>query len=183
MKIIFLGSQGSGKSTQAKLAAKKLKLPVIEMGQLFRDKAASQDSESFQIKRALEVGVLVPDEIAIKTLQSRISQSDCGSGYILDGYPRNYAQIEGLEKDIDKVFYIKVSDQEGIQRLIRRARDDDNLPVVTKRLQVYHELTEPLLSYFRQRGILEEINGDRTIEEVAEDIERRLEDAKVTKQS
>ena len=175
MKIIFLGSQGSGKSTQAKLAAKKLKLPVIDMGQLFRDRAGDEDSESFEIKKALEVGILVPDTIAIKTLQSRISKPDCANGYVLDGYPRNYAQLEGLEKDIDKVFYIKVSDQEGIRRLIARARYDDNLSTVTKRLQIYHRITEPLLAYFKQKGILEEIDGDRTVEEVAGDIQKRLE--------
>src|SRR3989344_8524682 len=175
MKIIFLGSQGSGKSTQAQLVAKKLNLPCIEMGQLFRDKEKDKDSQAQEIKRALDVGELVPDEIAIKTLQSRIIKPDCANGYVLDGYPRNYAQLEGLEKDIDKVFYIKVSDQEGIRRLIVRARHDDNLSTVTKRLQIYHRITEPLLTYFRQKGILEEINGHRKVEEVADDIKKRLE--------
>ena len=179
MKIIFLGSQGSGKSTQAKLAAQKLKLPVIEMGQLFRDRASDKDSESFEIQKALEVGTLVPDTIAIKTLRSRISKPDCVNGYVLDGYPRNYAQLEGLEEDIDKVFYIKASDQEGIKRLIARARHDDNLSTVTKRLEIYHRMTEPLLAYFRQRGILEEVDGDRKIEEVEKNIERRLTNGKV----
>jgi len=179
MKIIFLGSQGSGKSTQAKLAAQKLELPVIEMGQLFRDRASDKDSESFEIQKALEVGTLVPDTIAIKTLRSRISKPDCVNGYVLDGYPRNYAQLEGLEEDIDKVFYIKASDQEGIKRLIARARHDDNLSTVTKRLEIYHRMTEPLLAYFRQRGILEEVDGDRKIEEVEKNIERRLTNGKV----
>ena len=178
MKIIFLGSQGSGKSTQAQLVAKKLNLPCIEMGQLFRDKAKDKDSQAQEIKRALDVGELVPDEIAIKTLHDRLLKADCANGYVLDGYPRNYAQLEGLEKDIDKVFYIKVSDQEGIRRLIARARHDDNLSIVTKRLQIYHRMTEPLLTYFRQRGILEEVDGDRTIEEVEKDIERHLTNGK-----
>lgn len=175
MKIIFLGSQGSGKSTQAQLVAEKLKLPCIEMGQLFRDKAKDKDSQAQEIKRALDVGELVPDEITVKTLHDRLFKADCARGYVLDGYPRNYAQLEGLEKDIDKVFYIKVSDQEGIKRLIARARHDDNLSIVTKRLQIYHRMTEPLLAYFRQRGLLEEIDGNRSIEEVARDIQKRLE--------
>ena len=175
MKIIFLGSQGSGKSTQAQLVAKKLNLPCIEMGQLFRDKAKDKDSQAQEIKRALDVGELVPDEIAIKTLHDRLLKADCVRGYVLDGYPRNYAQLEGLEKDIDKVFNIKLSDHEGIKRSINRARTDDNLQVLTRRLKLYHQKTEPLLAYFGQKGILEEIDGDRTVEEVAGDIQKRLE--------
>jgi len=172
MKIIFLGSQGSGKSTQAQFVAKKLNLSCIEMGQLFRDKAKDKDSQAHEIKRALDVGELVPDEIAIKTLHDRLLKADCAKGYVLDGYPRNYAQLEGLEKDINKVFNIKLSDHEGIKRSIERARTDDNLQVLTRRLELYHQKTEPLLAYFRQKGILEEIDGNRSIEEVARDIQK-----------
>lgn len=175
MKIIFLGSQGSGKSTQAQLVAKKLNLPCIEMGQLFRDKAKDKDSQAQEIRRALDVGDLVPDEIAVKTLHDRLLKTDCARGYVLDGYPRNYAQLEGLEKDIDKVFNIKLLDHEGIKRSIERARTDDNLQVLTRRLELYHQKTEPLLVYFRQKGILEEIDGNRSIEEVANDVQKRLE--------
>ena len=110
MKIIFLGSQGSGKSTQAQLVAKKLNLPCIEMGRLFRDRAKDKDPKVQEIKRALEGGELVPDEIAVKSLRERLLKPDCANCYVLDGYPRNYAQLEGLQSDIDKVFYIKVSD-------------------------------------------------------------------------
>ena len=115
---------------------------------------------------------MVPDEIAIKTLHDRLLKADCAKGYVLDGYPRNYAQLEGLEKDINKVFNIKLSDHEGIKRSIERARTDDNLQVLTRRLELYHQKTEPLLAYFRQKGILEEIDGNRSIEEVARDIQK-----------
>lgn len=174
MKIIFLGAQGSGKSSQAKMLADKLNLPYIEMGQLLRDKAKEDGNEAGEIKQALEVGNLVPDAITTGLLKDRVSQSDSNGGYILDGYPRNYAQIEGLPQDVDKVFYIKVSDNEGIQRLIARGRHDDSLDVISRRLELYHRETEPLLTYFRQKGIIEEINGERTQAEVHQDIISKL---------
>lgn len=174
MKIIVLGGQGSGKSTQAKLLAEKLKLPSIEMGQLFRDKSKETDKDAIEIKKSLDLGELVSDEIAVRTLQNRLAQSDVKNGYVLDGYPRNYAQLEGLELDIDKVFYIRVSDQEGIKRSIERARDDDNLELLSRRLAIYHQKTEPLLSYFRQKAILEEVDGERPIPAIAKDIEERV---------
>ena len=171
MKLIFLGSQGSGKSTQASTLSQKLVLPYIEMGQLMRDKA----QEAGEVREALEKGDLVPDNIAVVTLKERLAKSDCKNGYILDGYPRNYAQLEGIESDIDKVFFIKVSDQEGIKRLIDRARHDDTLETITRRLELYHQQTEPLLLYFKQKGILEEIDGQRNIDEVHQDIINRLQ--------
>ncbi|OGD89612.1 hypothetical protein A3D81_02595 [Candidatus Curtissbacteria bacterium RIFCSPHIGHO2_02_FULL_40_17] len=174
MKLLFLGSQGSGKSTQAKLLAGKLDLPYIEMGQLFRDKSKSQSQGGADIKRALDVGNLVPDHLATKTLHERLLQPDCKRGYVLDGYPRNYAQLEGLDQDIDRVFYIKVSDQEAIRRLLARARTDDNLKVLTRRLEIYHKETEPLLGYFRERGILEEIDGERPVEMIAKEISQKI---------
>lgn len=176
-KIIFLGGQGSGKSTQAKMLAEKLGLPYIEMGQLFRDKSRESDTEAGEIRAALEVGDLVPDLIAIKTLKERVEKDDCKNGFVLDGYPRNYAQLEGLPQGIDKVFYIKVTDEEAIRRLIDRGRQDDSLDVITRRLELYHRETEPLLTYFRQEKILEEVDGQRTIEEIHEDIVKRLENA------
>lgn len=174
MRSIFLGGQGSGKSTQAKMLAEKLGLPYIEMGQLFRDKSRENNIEAGEIRAALETGDLVPDAIAVKTLQDRVKKNDCKNGYVLDGYPRNYAQLEGLPRGIDKVFYIKVNDDEAIRRLIDRGRHDDSLDIITKRLKLYHMETEPLLAYFRQEKILEEIDGERTIEEIYTDVKSRL---------
>lgn len=175
MRIIFLGSQGSGKSTQAQLAAQKLKVPWIEMGQLLRDRAQAADSEAIEIEQALNTGALVRDQITIKSLRERLQHRDCKNGYVIDGYPRNYAQLEGLPHPIDKVFYVKVSDQEGIRRSINRARSDDTLKVLTTRLKLYHQMTEPLLTYFRQKGILQEVDGERTIEAIEKDVAKILD--------
>lgn len=174
-KIIFLGPQGSGKSTQAKMLASKLSLPYIEMGQLFRDRAKESDQDAGDIRQALEQGNLVPDSIAIKTLQERLQQVDAKGGFILDGYPRNYAQLEGLPQSIDKVFYIEVPDDIAIQRLIDRGRHDDSLDVISRRLELFHRETEPLLTYFRQQKIIEEVSGEKGIGETHQEIISRLE--------
>lgn len=174
IKIIILGSQGSGKSTQAKLLAEKLVVPYIEMGQLLRDKAQDNSKEADESREAIKVGNLVPEKIVIRSLAERIEKSDCQNGFVLDGFPRNYAQLEGLPKDIDKVFFIKVSDSEAIKRLIARARYDDSLDVIQRRLDLYHRETEPLLAYFRQKRILEEVDGQRTIEEIHQEIVEKV---------
>lgn len=175
MKIIFLGAQGSGKSTQAQRLAEKLNLPCLEMGQLLRDKAQSNDSQSLEIRESLQAGNLVADEITTKTLEDRIQLPDCQNGFILDGYPRNYAQLAATPKDINLVFYINISDRSAFSRLLNRGRADDTMDLISRRLELYHKSTEPLLAYFKQQNILEELNGEKSIEEIQTEINTRLE--------
>lgn len=174
MKVIFLGSQGSGKSTQAKLLAQKLSLPYIEMGQVFRDRADNLDDLAAKIKKALASGNLVDDEVATTTLKDELKKPQFQNGYILDGYPRNSVQLAALEPDIDKVFYIKVSDEKAVERLLLRRREDDTRKALQKRLEIYHNQTEPLLAIFKQKGNLEEINGQNSIEEIHREIFKKI---------
>lgn len=174
MKFIFLGGQGSGKSTQAKLLADYLSLPLVEMGQIFREKAKENDSEGQAIRKSLDAGELVPDNIAAETLKNKLKSPEFSKGYILDGYPRNAAQLQGLEEDIDKVFFVHVSDSEALKRLSLRAREDDTKEALQKRLQIYHEQTEPLLEEFKKQQKLITVDGERTIEEIHKDIEEKV---------
>ena len=167
MNIIFLGPQGSGKSTQAKMLANQLNLPYIEMGQIFRDKTKKSGEIARQIKASLDAGELVPDEIAVETLNEKLKTPDCKNGFVLDGYPRNQFQMDGLDENIDIVFYVKVSDTEAINRLFLRGRHDDKEELLKRRLEIYHEKTEPLLESFKSRGILIDINGEQSVEDVA----------------
>lgn len=174
MKIIFLGVQGSGKSTQAQQLARKLNVPYIEMGQLLRDKTRDTDEQANKIKSALDVGDLVSNQITISILRKRLSQPDCQSGFILDGYPRNQEQLEKLPNEIDQVFYVKISDEEAIKRLLARARHDDNRKSIERRIELYHQQTEPLLDYFKNQGVLTEIDGRPPIKDVYKEIIARL---------
>jgi adenylate kinase len=174
MKIIVLGGQGSGKSTQANLLAKELNIPHIEMGQLLRDKSKDNDDVADKIRQSLESGRLVSDEITTNTLTQKISNPPFNNGFVLDGYPRNNTQMTVLPRDIYKVFYIKVSDTEAIQRLLKRGRADDNKDLISKRLKIYHDQTEPLLDNFKKQNLLLEINGERTIKEIHTDIMSKI---------
>lgn len=178
MKVIFLGPQGSGKSTQAKILADYIKLPYVEMGQMFRDKAEENSDLGKKVKISLDTGELVPDDIAVNLLNEKLNGPNYRNGFVLDGYPRNQAQMDGLKQEIDKVFYIKVSDAEAIKRLSLRARHDDTEELLKRRLEIYHEKTEPLLSKFRDRGILVDINGERTIEEINTQLTKIVTDGK-----
>ena len=175
MKIIFLGPQGSGKSTQAKMLADYLSVPYVEMGQLLRDKMNDTDQDAKVIRTAMETGTLVADnKITIRTLNQRLSKPDYAKGFILDGYPRNDEQVRNLPEGIDMVFYINIPDDEAVERLLKRGRTDDTPEVIRKRLETYHQETEPILSYFKQKGILAEIDGTPSIEEVDADIKMRI---------
>ena len=170
MKIIFLGVQGSGKSTQAEMLAKKLDIPYLDMGHLLRDRAANNDELGRQIRETLDAGHLIEDAITISILRQKLKSLDPIAGFVLDGFPRNFAQYNALDVDIDLVFYVVASDEEATRRLFLRARSDDTKDALKKRLEIYHRETEPLLSKFRQREILQEVDGERPIETIHEDI-------------
>ncbi|MFC2010706.1 adenylate kinase [Chloroflexota bacterium] len=124
MYIIFLGAPGAGKGTQAARVAQELKLVQVATGDLFRQALEQGTELAMQAKSYMEKGQLVPDEITIKMVLGRISAPDCESGVIFDGFPRNLKQAEALDealleqgKAIDKVVYIKVPEEELLERL------------------------------------------------------------------
>lgn len=166
MKYIFLGGQGSGKSTQARLLAEKLNLPCIDMGQVFRDKSKESDEEAQEIRKSLEVGDLVKNGIAVKVINDELKKPKYQNGYVLDGYPRNKHQMEGLTDNVDIVFYVRVSDKEAVKRLSLRKREDDSFEILSRRLAIYHEQTEPLIEEYRSKGILKEVDGERSIKKI-----------------
>ena len=127
MYIIFLGAPGAGKGTQAARVAEELNLVHIASGDMFREAVEKRDELAIQAKSYMEKGMLVPDEITIQMVLERISAPDCKHGVILDGFPRNLKQAEALDealtqqaKVIDSVVYIKVSEEELLERLSGR---------------------------------------------------------------
>ena len=127
MYIVFLGAPGAGKGTQANRVADELKLVHIASGDMFREALEKRDKLANEAKSYMEKGVLVPDEITIRMVLERISAPDCENGAIFDGFPRNLAQAKALDKAlakqdkvIDKVVYIKVSEEELLARLSGR---------------------------------------------------------------
>ncbi|MFC2020519.1 adenylate kinase [Chloroflexota bacterium] len=141
--IIFLGAPGAGKGTQAARVAQELNLAHVATGDLFRQAQEQGTELGLKAKSYLEKGQLVPDEITIGMVLERISAPDCEGGVILDGFPRNLGQAKALEKAlvewgkaVDKVIYIKVSEEELLKRLSGRW--------ICRQCQApYHEVNSP----------------------------------------
>lgn len=174
MKIVVMGPQGSGKSTQAELLAKKLNLPHLQTGELYRQMAKTDSPLGKKIKSFLDQGQLVPDREHNSLLKKEIKKPRYKRGFVLDGSPRTLSQAKTQPFETDRVFYLQVSDEENTKRLLKRGRADDTPALISQRLKIYHQETEPVLDYYRQQGILTEIDGERPIEEIAKDIIERL---------
>lgn len=170
MKILFIGPQGSGKSTQGKLLAQFLEVPYISTGDIFRQ--LSQTDEL--IKGFLEKGKLVEDWTTTQVVKERVEESDCKNGFILDGYPRNLGQVKTFDPGFDKVIYLKLSDDVVLKRLRERGREDDTEELIAERLRIYHQQTDPILDYYQTKGLLLEINGEGKIEEIQKEIRDQI---------
>lgn len=194
MHIIFYGPEGSGKGTQAKLLAELFNIPHIQSGDLVRDAAKNDEGLIGDAMRfALSSGKYVADSEMFVLWKKRLKQKDAKNGWIIDGFPRNITQAEFLFDKvskygytIDKVFYLKLSEEEALRRLQARKRElfkgsnitHDTPELIKSRLSEFKKGQDELLEYLRKKNVLEEIDGDRSIEEVRKDILSRLESAK-----
>lgn len=174
MKIVIIGPQGSGKTTQAEILAKKLNLCVIEVGTLLRKMAEGKGKKSEEIRKELNAGDLIDDRLVARLFQEEVQRANCQRGFVTDGYPRTLDQHNFFDPGFDVAFYLKLSDEEAVKRLLKRGREDDTPHSIKERLDWYHKETTPLLDYYRQQGILAIIDGDRSIEDVASQILKKL---------
>jgi adenylate kinase len=186
LDIVILGPPGAGKGTQGKLIAADAGIPHVNTGEMFRAECAAGTELGERVSSILDAGDLVPDEVTIEVVRARLGQDDTARGFVLDGFPRTLAQAEALDRvlaEIDRgelcvVLDFQVSDEIAVQRLLGRAgvegRSDDAPDRVQHRLDVYHEKSEPLVEYYRARGILVGIHADRTVEEVFAEVQQVL---------
>lgn len=176
MKIILIGIQGSGKSTQGNLLSEKLSIPYLSTGHIFREIAKEKTPFGRYVKETLNAGVLIPDDKTLEIVDDYLGRDEYKNGYILDGFPRTVKQAEEFREKIDHVIYLNVSDREALWRLSYREdeREDETLLALRKRIELFHELTEPVLDYYREKGLLTELNGEKEIEEISEEIMERL---------
>ena len=114
MNLILLGAPGAGKGTQAELLVEKLSIPAISTGNMLREAIANGTELGKKVKKLMDNGSLVPDEVILDLVQERVAQPDCAKGFILDGVPRTLAQAEALEARgvrIDHVVSIEIDDE------------------------------------------------------------------------
>jgi adenylate kinase len=184
-RLLLLGPPGAGKGTQAQRLAERLGIPQISTGDMLRAAVAAGTEVGRRAKSFMDVGKLVPDETVIGVALERLGQPDAKQGFILDGFPRTPAQADALDQalprlgcSLERCVSLQVDEEELVKRLLRRAeiegRPDDNEQTIRTRMQVYRESTAPLVAYYRARGVLREIDGEGSVGEVAERLERAL---------
>jgi adenylate kinase len=177
MNIILMGIQGSGKSTQGNLLAKKLGVPYLSTGHIFRSIAQEKTKWGRYVKETLNAGILIPDEKTLPIVKDYLTRPEYQEGWILDGFPRTLNQAKEFGEKIDKVIYLKVSDEEALKRLAYRndqIREDDTTIAIKKRIDLYHRVTEPVIDFYKNQGILTEIDGEQSIEEIHREILAKL---------
>ena len=187
MNIILLGPPGAGKGTQAKILQKAHGIIQLSTGDMLRSSVASGSKLGQQAKAVMDSGNLMPDDIMIQIISQRIEQTDCINGFILDGFPRTTEQalaledmLESSDKVLDFVIEIVVDDEILVDRIKSRVeemsqedrRSDDNVETLRKRLGIYHAQTAPILPFYSERGMLNQVDGMKSITEVSNKIKQ-----------
>lgn len=200
MKLIFLGPPGAGKGTQADRISELYGIAHISTGDMLRSQMRAGTPLGAEAKGYIERGELVPDELIVAMVAERIKDADCNNGFLLDGFPRTVAQAEALSNisNIDMVIDIAVPEEKLLDRITGRRmcsgcgagyhtssyskdtcekcgaalyiRDDDKPETVKNRIAVYERQTLPLIEYYSSRGLLTEVNGDNTPDNVYADV-------------
>tara|TARA_B100000965_G_scaffold406544_1_gene446039 strand:- start:530 stop:1108 length:579 start_codon:yes stop_codon:yes gene_type:complete len=183
MIVIFFGPPGAGKGTQASLISKKYNIPHLSTGEIFRNKLLEKDTLSIELKKILDSGELVSNEITNEVVSQRIDKNDCSKGFILDGYPRTNQQALFLKSKLDnkkliinKIIDIQIDEKKIFQRIKSRSsiekREDDNQEIIKTRILKYIEETRPLSEYYKTNYFSDYhiVNGNREIEEINADI-------------
>ena len=173
IKIILIGIQGAGKSTQGNLLRDTLGIPYLSTGHIFREMAKEKTPIGRYIKETMNAGFLIPDNKTLEIVESYLSRPEYAKGYIMDGFPRTTAQAKTFKNGITRVIYLKVSDREALWRLAYRnevGRKDETLQAILKRIELFHKFTEPVIDYYREKGLLREIDGEKSIEEIHKEI-------------
>lgn len=180
-RLIIMGPQGAGKGTQASRIADHYGVPAISTGDIFRANIREQTELGLLAKQYTDAGNLVPDEVTDAMVADRLASPDAEGGFILDGYPRNAAQVEALDRvlgerawSLDGVIELTADRDELLERLRKRAeiegRADDTDEAIARRLDIYTELTAPLTDAYGQRDLLAKVDGIGTIDEVSDRI-------------
>lgn len=175
MRLVLVGPPGAGKGTQAGVIAERIGIPHISTGDIFRANVGQGTPLGLQAKEYMDAGQLVPDDVTNAMVADRLTQPDVAAGFLLDGYPRNLGQADVLAATLgeaatplDVVVEIVVDTEHVVQRLLARGqgRADDNEDVIRHRLKVYASETEPLVGYYRERGLLRTVDGVGSVDEV-----------------
>ncbi len=178
-RLVLLGPPGAGKGTQALRLAERIGVPAISTGDIFRANIKDGTELGRKVQEFTSTGALVPDELTDALVRDRLGHDDARDGFLLDGYPRNAAQVAALEAALDEsgarldaAIELTADTDVVVERLLSRAaiegRADDTEPVIRHRLDVYREQTAPIAGLYADRGLLVRVDGIGEVDEVTE---------------
>jgi adenylate kinase len=180
MITILFGPPGGGKGTQAHYITQRFGLPHVSTGEMLRKEADKGTDLGNEVAPIMAEGELVPDDLIVRVIESRLAEPDATQGVLLDGFPRTVPQAQALDamlrrkgRAVDLVLCLDVPEPVLKERLLGRAREegraDDNLETIENRLVVYRRDTAPVLEHYRRspETRIEVVDGDASVEEVA----------------
>lgn len=185
MRVLFIGGPGAGKGTQSARIAQFYGLTHLSSGDLLRKHVAEGTALGRRVQDFIDRGDLVPDSIVMDMLRKPVMEASETGGYILDGFPRTaeqaaaaYLVASQLGVEVQVAVHLEVAEQTLVDRLVSRARgaDDADRTVVQHRIDVYKEMTTPLLRYYKEREELITVDGSRSMDEVSWSIVSALQD-------
>lgn len=182
--VLFFGPPGSGKSVQGQMLVQRNGWNWLSTGELFR-----RSTDPAVLKR-LASGELIDDTTTNKVLAEELERLGHEVHIVLDGYPRNPQQAEwfldylaGDGFEIHVIIVFDVPEDELVRRLSGRGRDEDKPEVIKRRLQIYHEQTQPVLDFYEQQNVpVERVDGSGSVEEVHKRIQQVVERYDLVKQ-
>jgi adenylate kinase len=183
MRLLIMGPPGAGKGTQAAMICDEFGIPHVSTGDLFRLNLSQGTALGEEAKKYMDAGEYVPDSVTNGMVRERLKENDARDGFLLDGYPRTVAQVAELDgmlsgKSLDRVIELTADTDVVVNRLLGRAieqgRADDSEEVIRRRLEVYEEQTAPLTALYKSRGILVQVDGLGTVDEVTARISAAL---------
>jgi adenylate kinase len=187
--LVLFGPPGSGKGTQSSSIINQYGLVHISTGDILRSEVSNATPLGLEAKKFMDAGALVPDEVVIGMIGSKLDENPVANGYIFDGFPRTVAQAEALDKllefkktPINLVISLAVPEEELISRLVGRGKDsgrsDDNEETARKRYLEYLNKTAPVADYYANQEKLVEVQGVGTIDQIFHKICLEIDEVK-----
>ncbi|MEE4115185.1 MAG: adenylate kinase [Marinilabiliaceae bacterium] len=176
--FLIFGPPGSGKGTQSELLSEKYNLVHLSTGDMLREEIASVTSLGQRVESIMSKGELVPDEVVIEMIGSRIEANTGASGFLFDGFPRTVEQAIALDEmlaqkstPVATMLVLEVEHDELVKRLLKRAEvsgrtDDMDTDIIKNRIAVYSEKTAPVASYYNNKGTFDSVPGMGDISDI-----------------
>ncbi|HET6245744.1 MAG: adenylate kinase [Bacteroidetes bacterium] len=187
LNIVLFGPPGAGKGTQSEKLIEKYKLIHLSTGDILRSEIAAGTALGLEAKKIMDQGILVPDEVVIGMISSKLDQNKNAKGFIFDGFPRTVAQAKALDRLLDEkgtqismMLALEVEDEELEKRLLGRGlgsgrTDDQDVNIIRKRIKEYNDKTAPLKDYYADQHKFHSIYGIGSIDEIFHRLSQKIE--------